>query len=810
MDSVGIEIGTSKYSMGVSKFNKINLIQNSLGEEIEPSIVSIINNKILVGDNAFLDESSNYNNTITEIKRLISYNFIYDKNIFEEYKKYLSFNIERSNNNELVVNIDEKSFSIEEILSFLLKQIIEKGKNKDIFAKKYILSIPPCFGLLERQLIRKSAKLAEIDESKLGMISETSAAAIAYELNINKEKFKNNYNYDYDIFENDPSKLNDKTPGPSLLNNKNILVFDLGAGCFNLTIISINETNNQKLNFKVKANLGNPFFGGIDFDNKLVQYCISEFCKINNIKEEEVFSNKHAIKRLKLRCEIAKKILSEKETVLIYIQNFIKNYHLCVQVTRDIFISKCMNFFNEIEIKINKILKILNMKSDDIQEVLVIGGNSKIPKILEILNNIFGPDKVKSNIDNNKIIITGTSIYAKEMQKNNPNFDLSEIIFSSLGINVSNPDSKSFLKYGDKMLKLIRKNSSFDYESKFSFICKVSNNNKIQFNIYEGESNFVKYNKILKSIILPIFEDNMRNELIQFFIIFKLEYNYNLIIKVHNPEIQLNEEFYVWQFDENKFKKNKVALENKKVNKELIDYKNNLKELSNNYPKYKDDQKDKVLNNCCKCCENIFDKYKKDYNSENIIIKLYKLIEEMFSYYFERLKIKNKTINDDNEIILKIKEKMKYLKDIDGYNEILIDKFKEFFDLNKNIYYGIILNYIELIVTQNACILKNIEENNLDCFNKHFEKSKKILGKYLNEMNVYQINEELLKKIEILRNINNCIKGLIPGSNNILNEYTKLERIKDEVNNLIQNDQRYNCLKDILEIISIIEDLKNN
>ena len=810
MDSVGIEIGTSKYSMGVSKFNKINLIQNSLGEEIEPSIVSIINNKILVGDNAFLDESSNYNNTITEIKRLISYNFIYDKNIFEEYKKYLSFNIERSNNNELVVNIDEKSFSIEEILSFLLKQIIEKGKNKDIFAKKYILSIPPCFGLLERQLIRKSAKLAEIDESKLGMISETSAAAIAYELNINKEKFKNNYNYDYDIFENDPSKLNDKTPGPSLLNNKNILVFDLGAGCFNLTIISINETNNQKLNFKVKANLGNPFFGGIDFDNKLVQYCISEFCKINNIKEEEVFSNKHAIKRLKLRCEIAKKILSEKETVLIYIQNFIKNYHLCVQVTRDIFISKCMNFFNEIEIKINKILKILNMKSDDIQEVLVIGGNSKIPKILEILNNIFGPDKVKSNIDNNKIIITGTSIYAKEMQKNNPNFDLSEIIFSSLGINVSNPDSKSFLKYGDKMLKLIRKNSSFDYESKFSFICKVSNNNKIQFNIYEGESNFVKYNKILKSIILPIFEDNMRNELIQFFIIFKLEYNYNLIIKVHNPEIQLNEEFYVWQFDENKFKKNKVALENKKVNKELIDYKNNLKELSNNYPKYKDDQKDKVLNNCCKCCENIFDKYKKDYNSENIIVKLYKLIEEMFSYYFERLKIKNKTINDDNEIILKIKEKMKYLKDIDGYNEILIDKFKEFFDLNKNIYYGIILNYIELIVTQNACILKNIEENNLDCFNKHFEKSKKILGKYLNEMNVYQINEELLKKIEILRNINNCIKGLIPGSNNILNEYTKLERIKDEVNNLIQNDQRYNCLKDILEIINIIEDLKNN
>ena len=81
--NIGIEIGTSKYSMGIFDYDKINLIQNSLGEEVEPSLISIKKNNILVGDSAFLDESSNYSNTINEIKRLIAYNYIYDNNIFE-------------------------------------------------------------------------------------------------------------------------------------------------------------------------------------------------------------------------------------------------------------------------------------------------------------------------------------------------------------------------------------------------------------------------------------------------------------------------------------------------------------------------------------------------------------------------------------------------------------------------------------------------------------------------------------------------------------------------------------------------------
>ena len=192
------------------------------------------------------------------------------------------------------------------------------------------------------------------------------------------------------------------------------------------------------------------------------------------------------------------------------------------------------------------------------------------------------------------------------------------------------------------------------------------------------------------------------------------------------------------------------------------------------------------------------------------MIKIFQLTEELFSYYLERLKIKIKLINDDNEIILKIKERMKYLKDIDGYNEILLNKFKELFELNRNIYYPIILNYIELLVSQNASILKNIDEKNFYYFNEHFQKSKRIVVYYLKEMKVYHADEELLKKIEIIHNLNNIIKGLIPGSKNILEEFQKLENIKKNLNDLIQKDKKFSCLTDIFDIIKNIEDLKNN
>ena len=819
MKSVGIEIGTYKSSMAVVEIGNINIIKNSLGEEIEPSVISIINDRIFAGENVYLNKKSKFDNTISEIKRLISYNFIYDNKFFEDYKKFLSYKIERANDNSLLINIDGKTFTIEEILSFLIKQIILNGKNNNIFANKFVFTIPSCFGIKERELIKKAAKLAKIEESNLQMINETSASALAYGIQkynketINKDEFSNNYEYSISVHDFENLTYGNENSGPALNSQNNIFVFDLGAGCLNLSVISIIETNEKKLNFKVKANLGNPFFGGIDFDNRLVQYCVDEFCELNKINKEDIYNNKNAIRRLKFRCEIAKKILDKNESVIIYIKNFIQNIDFCIKITRDIFDLICSDFYIEIGNKILRILKIANIGKENIIDVLLIGGNAKIPKIVEILNNIFGQEKIRNHIDSNKIVITGAALYANEMNKNNKNkkkFFLNEIITSSYGINILNDDINSFLKHGDKMLKFIQKNSSFPYTSKFRFKCKVSNNNKIFFNVYEGESNFVKFNKKLESIVLTNFNENLENSEIQLDITFILDSNYILKIESVIPEINFKKELTIGKYDKKRLNKKSMDLETCELDSELVKNKENLKEYSSNYRKYKDDERNKVLINCCKCCQDILEIYDKLYSSENKIIKLYQLNEDLFSYYFERLKIKNKSVNDNSKIIIKIKEKMKNLIDIEGFNEILNNKFKELSNLNRNIYYSIILNYIELIISENVNILKNNKDSKLHSFKIHFKKSEEVLEKYSNEMKIYEIDEELSKKIEILQKINNCIKSLISNPKNLIDVYKNLEALKKEINNLIQGNRKYNCLKDILEIINDLINLKNH
>ena len=811
MKSVGIEIGTSKSCMGLLELDKIKIIKNLFGEEIEPSVVSIMNDKILAGENVYLSNNSKFNNTIDEIKRLISYNYIYDNKFFEEYKKYLSYNVERGNDNLLSINIDGKIFSIEEIFSFLIKQLVENGKNDNIFVKKFVFVVPSCFGIQEKALIRKSAKLANIDESKLEMINETSAAALAYELMVNKDKY--NIKYDYDVFQRDYENLTcgNLTSGPVLKDKvkKDILVFDLGEGSFNLSIISIIETDDKKINFNVKANLGNPFLGGIDFDNKLVQYCIKEFCELNDIKEDDIYNNKDALKILKFRCKIAKQILNKNEDVIIYIPNFIKSIDFCIEITRDQFERICSDYFNEIENKVLKILKIANVEKRKIKEVLMIGGNSKMPKIYEILKNIiFGQEKVINYIDTNKIVITGAALYANEMHKKNKKFFLNEIITSSFGINVKNNDLDSFIKYGDKMFKLIKKNFSFPYNSKFSFKCKISNDNTLLFNIYEGESNYVKFNKKLGGILLSHLNESLENKEVKLDIIFELDKNYILKVKAEIPEIGFKNEISIGNFDKSKLNNVKLNLETGDYNSELFKNKENLKEYSTSYTNYKNEERNKALINCCKCCQEIYEQYKIKYILENRIVKLYHLTKEMFLYYFERLKIKNKPVNDNNEIVKEIKEKMRSLLKIEGFNEILKNIFKDILDINGNIYYSIILNYIELLVSWNVNILKNDNQSKLYLFKIFYEKSKKILEHYSNKKQANLIDEELLEKFKILQKINHSLEQVVSDSNKILEEYQNLEIIKNDIKNLIQNDNRYNCLNDILIIIDDIKNIK--
>ncbi len=284
---VGIEIGTNKSSIGVKYLDEaeIKIITNSLYEEIEPSIISIDDKEeVLVGENVFLNNFLKIENIITDIKRLIPLNFITNEKYFEEYKKYLAYDIKKENN-ELKVIINRKEYNIIDLLSLIFKQLIDNANEYGIIFHKIVLAVPSCFGIKERELIKKSIKKAmkKIKEANITMINETSASALAYISQINKKKLNLNYEFNISKIETDTGDNYNKL-------YENMLVFDLGAGCFNLTILSLKVGENGIMKFGIKANLGNPFIGGIDFDNKIMKHCITKFCQLNNKNEEDIYT----------------------------------------------------------------------------------------------------------------------------------------------------------------------------------------------------------------------------------------------------------------------------------------------------------------------------------------------------------------------------------------------------------------------------------------------------------------------------------------------------------------------------------------
>lgn len=813
--NLGIELGTNKSCLGYEYTDEINIIPNFIGEKKEPSIVSIINDKAISGESAYLDDMANYDNTITEIKRLIALNFINNDKILEDYKKHICYKIEKNENNNLVINIKEKKYTLEEILSYLIKQIIENGKNNSIIIKKSIVfAVPSCFGIQERILIKKAAMLANIIENKISMINETTAAALAYELYINQNKF--NLKYNYKIFKIDQNKItnDNRASGPTLSSSFNALVIDIGASCFNLSIfqiLEIKDNEKKKFKLKVKANLGTPFLGGIDFDNLIMNYCIKEYCESYKINEKEIFNNKKAIKTLKLRCEIAKKILSEEESVIIYIKNFLENIDLCVTLTRQNFENICDNLFKEIRNKINRIINIVNIEREEIKDILLIGGSCKIPKILEIIKNIFNHNNVNiiENIDTDKIVVTGAALYAEEKGKETNKFFINEAVISSLGINIINKDINSFIKYGDKMLKFIKKNSYFPLLQEFEFKTKITNKNKISINIYEGECNYVKFNRIIGNITFNEFEESMINQQIKINIVFELDSNYILRVRVTIPECSELKEIALGLFEKKDLSKLNAKLITKEVNSELIEIKKNIKEYSNNV-KRSEEERYKTLKNCCKFCENIIKENEDFYKNEYGIMKIYEFSKDLLICYSDILKIKNKSINENEKIIEKIKEGMRKFVKIQGYNEILKKLFKDISEIDKNIYYSIILDYIELILSESIDILKENNQSQQNSFKIYFEFCSKIIEDYSNEMEIYKLNIELIKRIKIYQKINAFTKYFLDYS--VVNkDFSEIQMIKNEVENLIQ-EKKYLSLNSSKIMIDDLEKIisKNN
>ena len=572
--ALGLDLGTTFSCIGVFRNGGIEIIPNSVGEKVTPSIVTFLDEKnILKGEEAEEYLVKNYESSIYAIKRFIGRNFKDKKqNLQNEIKEQnFPFNIVNQNNIpkvEIVKNNKKHYFSLEQISSFVIKKMVQSAEeylNKRV--KKLVISIPHNFSEEQRNSTIEAAKLAGIEV--LRTIHEPTAAALAYGL---QEK-------------------------DNLKDNKKILVFDLGGGTFDVSILNIikDEKNNQY--FDVISTGSNKLLGGEDFDNKLVEYVLDNFCeKIEDSPEKKeetkmkIKNQKKLIKRLKLSCENIKKVLSlEKETTLC-INNFYDNKDIVQNIDRSTFEDICKDLFKKIEEPIQDALNAKNIKDEEIGEIVLVGGSTRIPKIKSILRKRFGKCKINDTINPDETIAYGATLMAAKLTIKKSNlllgFNLMDITPLSLGVEVINEEKDEELrKEGGKMSVIIERGEKIPCTKFRSYVTVEDNQTSVPIVIYEGQKKYVKYNHELRKVELTGLTAKPKGKVhikVKFFIDtngiltvtgteVEKDKNNSIEIKIKDDRIKFNEE------EIEKLRKENESLYKKRKSDKKIDY-NNIKE----------------------------------------------------------------------------------------------------------------------------------------------------------------------------------------------------------------------------------------
>jgi heat shock protein 1/8 len=519
---VGIDLGTTLSVIGIRRNGKVEIITNDRGMRITPSYVSFDGNERYVGDSAKENLVSNMKNTLFDIKRLMGKKFK-DESVQNDLIHFPFTVIESENGGcELEVEyMDEiKKFKPEEISAMILQKL---KNDAEVFLgekiEKAVITVPAYFNDSQRQATKDAGRIAGLDV--LRIINEPTAAAIAYNLS---------------------SKKGD--------DERKVLVFDFGGGTLDVTILT---TCGDML--EVKSTSGDTHLGGEDLDNRLVDYCMMEFirktfkpktnltaeesielCQICNIQSlqglyrlencdildfskktkmnfskylKEIIDIKDILKnvsndtklvcKLKKVCENAKKILSTNDSTSVNVDSFYyynnKCYDLKVSLTKTIFEKICETEFKRCLDPVDRALADAKLNYKNIDDVVLIGGSTRIPKVRELLKEKFG-DKLRSDINPDEAVAYGATIQAAILCGENDNairdLVLADVTPLSLGIETA----------GGIMTTLIRRNTAVPCRVEQIFSTYSDNQPGVTIKVYQGERSLAKDNEMLGSFDL--------------------------------------------------------------------------------------------------------------------------------------------------------------------------------------------------------------------------------------------------------------------------------------------------------------------
>ena len=458
--AIGIDLGTTYSCVGVYKNNQIQILQEN-GERTFPSIISFVKSDILLGFTAKNQMYKNLENTIYDAKRLIGRNFN-DKEVQED-KKFWTFNLKRNKKEKPVVmvkiNEEEKGLFPENISGIILKELKKRAEEylgREV--KEAVITVPAYFNNNQRQSTIDAGKIAGLNVIRT--INEPTAAAIAYGI------------------ENESNK------------ERKICVFDFGGGTFDVTIIKVKGNT-----FIIKATGGDTHLGGQDIDNLLVEYCIQEFKNETGI---DISNDKKAIARLKNECEKKKKFLSAADEVEISVDSISKGEDFCITIDKAKLEDLCEKIFQRCIIILKQTIEESGFKKEEIDEVVLVGGSSRIPKIQEMIKEYFGGESkliLSKTINADEAVAYGAAIVACGNSylndDNDFNLNIKDVIPLTLGVG-----SK------DNMIPMIKKNTNVPFKKVKTFHTIKDNQTDFGIGIYEGEEKLVKDNILLDTFYL--------------------------------------------------------------------------------------------------------------------------------------------------------------------------------------------------------------------------------------------------------------------------------------------------------------------
>ena len=453
--AIGIDLGTTYSCVGVWKNKKAEIIVNSMGNRTTPSIVGYKNNEKLIGDNAKCIITKNYENIIYDSKRLIGRNFS-DKEVQNDMK-FWPFKLDKDNNDKpqiiVKINDNEERYYPEEISAMILKQLKKEAEDYlDCEVKDAIITVPAYFNNSQRQSTIDAGRIAGLNV--IQTINEPTAAAIAYGLE---------------------NKSNKK---------KNVCIFDFGGGTFDVTVLTI-----ENKEFKVLSTGGDSHLGGSDIDNLLVKYCINEFNQETGI---DISNNQKALRRLKTHSEKVKMELSSIKESYIDIDSLSKDNDFYISIDRLLFNDICKDLFKRCIEILKKTINESGLSKEEIDDIVLVGGSSRIPKLQEMITEFFNnKKKLNKSINPDEAIAYGAAVFAesKDLDKiaNLNDLMVADVLPKSLGIRVQ----------GGIMAKIINKNTPLPCSDKRRFANSRDYMSSAKIKVYEGESEYVDENDFL-------------------------------------------------------------------------------------------------------------------------------------------------------------------------------------------------------------------------------------------------------------------------------------------------------------------------